>query len=147
MELGYEALQNGRFPDAITHYKEAVARRPADAVNWYHLGVAFPRLGDISGAADAFAKAFSLKPDEPMYRMAVAGSKREIGDEAHKAGRTEEAIRLYEQSVAAGDDASTFYNLGVLYAAKNRHADSARAFARAHELDSKFALAVDGGTD
>jgi membrane associated rhomboid family serine protease/Tfp pilus assembly protein PilF len=147
IELGYAALQDGKHAEAIDHYKQAVMLQPTDASNWYHLGAAFHGLGDRAGAADAFAKAASLKPDEPMYRMAVAGSKRELGTDAQKAGRTEEAIRLYEQSVAAADDASTYFALGLAYRAAGRVADSARALARARELDSKFSLPAESGTE
>ena len=68
--------------------------------------------------------------------MQAAASPRDAGLDAYKAGRYEEAARLLQEVVAAGDDYEALVALGVSLGKLGRGAEASAAFDRAIRLDA-----------
>ena len=106
------ALGNVRFDaalwaDAMTFYRDAIARDPefSDAHN--NLGNALTRLGDLSGAVDAFNDALALRPDDPGILTNLGGAYQAAGD-------VEAALRHFDQALSRDKDhADAHWNRGL----------------------------------
>lgn len=70
--LGGLLAAEGRIPEAVSHYKEAIQLRPDFGQAHLDLAVALARQGDRAGAAAEFRAAQS-DPDPQIHQMAVAG--------------------------------------------------------------------------
>jgi hypothetical protein len=68
--------------------------------------------------------------------MQAAASVRDVGLEAYKAGRYEEAVRLLQEVVATEDDYEALVALGVSLGKLGRDAEASAAFDRAIRLDA-----------
>ena len=64
-----EALESGRFHDALECYKNAIQAAPALEVNHNDLGVALWRLGDRKRAVICFKRALQYNPDYAEARQ------------------------------------------------------------------------------
>jgi membrane associated rhomboid family serine protease len=69
--LGYEALEQNRFKQAAHWYRDATLMAPKNADNWYGLGFAYHKLKDYPHAAEAYARAARLAPQNHDYRVAA----------------------------------------------------------------------------
>jgi len=56
------AMEQGRTPEALAEYREAVARAPDNAEAWQGLGEALARSGDPAGAIAACRRSLELDP-------------------------------------------------------------------------------------
>ena len=79
----------------------------------YELGVILLRANKFDAAAKHFRRAVELKPDD-------AESYNGLGAIAYARGASDEAIRLFQQSVRARDNALAHYNLGRTFARARR---------------------------
>ena len=70
--LGGLLVAEGKIPEAISHYKEAIQLRPDFGKAHLDLAVALARKGDRTGAVAEFRVAQS-DPDPQIHQMAVAG--------------------------------------------------------------------------
>jgi membrane associated rhomboid family serine protease len=130
--LAFQALEEGRLEEAIARYQKALATSPGMHESWYNLGVARTRTGDDEGAAEAFARAVKLAPEDENYRVALRSKKIELGAKAIGAGRNEEAVRLCEEALQLGDDDyRAFWYLAVAYGRLGRKDDVERILGRA----------------
>ncbi len=77
-----------RNAEAVTAYREALARMPGSAITWYALALACRDGGDDAGALAAFERAVQLDPRQAGYRV-------DFGDALVRAGKTEEAIEQW----------------------------------------------------
>jgi len=55
-------FKSGDLPNAIYHYKRAIALSPNDPEFYNGLGLALQQYGDFSGAVTAFKEALRLQP-------------------------------------------------------------------------------------
>jgi membrane associated rhomboid family serine protease len=62
---GYDALLAGRNQDAIRWLKDAVKLQPKSAPDWFNLGIAYQRVGDLPAAMAAYERAHELDPQNP----------------------------------------------------------------------------------
>ncbi len=82
----------------------------------------------------SFAGATILRPRVNLSHDAYGSA--QLGYQALQAGRLEEAIRDYREAIAMnGEDAATWYNLGIAYESAERGDESVAAFRRLYELD------------
>jgi membrane associated rhomboid family serine protease len=133
--LGHTALTEGRYDDAVAHFRRAVEVSPDRASSWYNLGVTLSRLDRDAEALEAYQRANELEPDDAQYRDAVAGALAHAAYIAQGEGRDEEAAAAYRRSLAlAPEHADRWFNLGVALQ-RSDPPGSASAFAKARELD------------
>ena len=86
----------GRFEEAVSAWRDYVARNPSEAYAWYHLGISLHSVKRYDEAATAAGKSASLstamRPDA-LYLLACARAQQ---------GKKVEALTALEQSVASG---------------------------------------------
>jgi len=87
----------GRFNAMRTLADRAKAESPNDPRALFGAGVAYRLLGDYAAAAQAFARANLLQPQQAPILF-------ELGLAQEYSGRFEQAIKAYEQAVAAAPD-------------------------------------------
>jgi membrane associated rhomboid family serine protease len=72
-QWGYAALQANRNQEAVRWLRDAVAYQPKLAVDWFDLGIAYHRLGNLPAAKTAYAKAHQLEPGNAEYLETLKG--------------------------------------------------------------------------
>jgi tetratricopeptide (TPR) repeat protein len=119
----------GRAAEAEALGARILASEPDHAATLRLIGVMREEAGDHKAAADLFARAVTLAPQdaEAHYNLAIA-----LGG----LDRNEEAIEHYRRAIAlAPDHAKAHSNLGGALAAGNRHAEAEDACRAALALD------------
>lgn len=93
--------RTGREGEALRVVSDALERIPGSAELHYGQGLAWVRARRVSDAADAFARAQALAPDEPRYALAHALALEALGrfDEARR--EAESLVRLRPEDPAA----------------------------------------------
>lgn len=61
-QLGYNCVLQGKFAEALSHYKKAVEVEPTDPILWSELGHMYMRVGNLDEATTNYGKAVKLKP-------------------------------------------------------------------------------------
>jgi protein O-mannosyl-transferase len=130
-----EKYQQERLPEAIEHYRRALALKPIypDAEN--NLGVALARQNQLPEAVEHLRRATDLRPDvvSPRFNLAQALS---------LLGRMDEAVAQYQEVIKrAGDDMDAHRNLGDLLARLGRNQEAAEQFSIVLQLDPSDAQA------
>ncbi len=95
---------------AINEAKAAVTLNPQKAANWENLAVIYRNIVNVAQGADvwtisAYQRAIVTDPQNPIYRLNLGGF-------YYSLGNYEEAVRLFEQTVALKPDwPNAYYNL------------------------------------
>jgi tetratricopeptide (TPR) repeat protein/transglutaminase-like putative cysteine protease len=159
---GYEAIQAGNYPLAITLLKRVVEREPKDKSAWNNLGRAYLALRQTDAAIEAFKRQIEVNPyDEYAYNNIGRAYLRERKyDEAESAFQKQIEINPLDRYAhgnlggmylerkqydrAAGelektaalvpDNPALRIQLGQAYFGLNRNADATASFDKAVEL-------------
>ncbi len=101
--LGKTLSDEGRIPEAIPEYEEALRVKPDNAEVHNNLGGALIALGRLPEAIEHLEQALRIKPEyaEPHYNLGIA---------LWQAGKTQEAIGQYEQALRFKPDYIKAYN-------------------------------------
>lgn len=94
LEMGRDAVAEGRFEDAIPWFETAIAARPRLAVSHHCLGLCLYELGRFEQAVEAFRHAVSLQPGNPALEYNLARG-------LAASGRTEAAMDLVVEVIEA----------------------------------------------
>lgn len=97
--LGAAVLDELRYAEAAEQFRAAVAIAPSEASH-LGLGTALTGLGDSTGAAASYRAALALNPNS-------AEAYRGLGTIELAAGRTNEAVALFERALALREDPQT----------------------------------------
>jgi Flp pilus assembly protein TadD len=144
---GYAALKAGRSHDAIDELRLAVKEKPDWASLHYDLGIAYENVGWTEQALPELEKSVEIEPANHEYREGLAQTKRTVGYRAQVAQRWDDAAKLYQSSLLLSpNDATTWYNLGLVLQKLSRNAEATRAVARADELDPAHKHLLPGGS-
>jgi len=104
--LGVVLVSKGQLDEAITHYDQAVALRPANPRSHYDLGIALRQQGKIDDAAAEYEKALELRP---QYEKAHNN----LGNILLQRGQLDDAVSHYEKALAIQPEyAEAHNNLG-----------------------------------
>jgi Flp pilus assembly protein TadD len=127
-QLGYQALEAGRFEEAVKHYRVVVATSPRNAAAWYNLGIAYEDLKRWDEALTAYRRSWEVDPLDTRHRAAYLGTCVRRGVEAAQAGRYAEAARYLEAATKVdADDPATWFVLFRVYTALGREAEAVAA--------------------
>jgi tetratricopeptide (TPR) repeat protein len=112
--LGVILVEQGRLPEAIGQYEQALRIKPGYAEVHYNLGVALVQLGRLPEAIGHYEQALRIKAD-------FADAHNNLGIALVQLGRLPEAIGHYEQALRIKPDfAVAHYNLGIALVGEGR---------------------------
>lgn len=129
---GLVAAQAGRFDEALDLIGQAIAAYPNVPVWWANYGLVMESLGDVAGAANAYAGALNLDPSLEFAMdglLTMAEAVRGAGDSGRAEAFFRRAIALNPKTLAA------VANLGVLLRAQARRDEALIQYRRAGRLD------------
>ena len=118
-------LERHRFREVAAFSRQMIGIAPDDAWNWGTLGDALMELGQYDGAAGAYQKMVTLRPNQSSYNR--ASYYRWV------TGDAEGAIAIMQQAIAAGspspeNTAWCLNDLGNLYFKTGRLSDAEQAY-------------------
>ena len=133
MTQAKQYLDQQRYDEAISAYREAVRGDPQNAVAHYGLGVAYSRTGADDQAIAAYREAVRLQPTnvDAYYGLGVAAERKGLDDEAIAAFR--EVIRRRP------DDAMAYYGVGVASERQGQDEQAINAYREAIRLNPSLA--------
>jgi GlpG protein len=94
--LGFQALEESRFEDAVRHYERAVEIDADDATGWFNLGIAYAEMGNGRAAAKAFERAAEIDPTKDKYRAAADQTRCQVRLTAEGETSPEDLKRIQE---------------------------------------------------
>lgn len=121
---------NDRHDLAMKYFARARKLRPADANLHRYEGVEQYRHDDFVGAIASFRRAVTLQPDNAQLWSSLGGIYMANGD-------VHQAANAFKRSLAIEPSYSALSNLGTLYYQTGDHAEAARLYRQAAELDDK----------
>jgi membrane associated rhomboid family serine protease len=137
-QLGYQALEAGRFEEGVKHYRVVVATNPKNAAAWYNLGIAHENLKRWDEALAAYQRSWEVDPLDTRHRAAYLGTCERLGMVAARAGRHADAVRYLEAATKVdGDDAAMWFLLSRSYAELGRDQEAEAARERAVKVAPK----------
>ena len=133
--LGAAFQADGRYDDAVEHYRRALALQPDYAPAYNNMASAFRAKGDVRQAVSTYQQALRVRPDyaEAHYNLANA---------LLDAGKSEEAVDHFERALRSMPaSADVRNNLGIALAGQGRLKEAAAEFRDALRLDPNSAKA------
>ena len=91
----------GHYDKAVDLYKKFVYDNPDNGAAWYGLSRSYFALNDPASAADAVGKAIAADPENVWYQIFQS-------DIFEKAGRTKDAVKIYENLVKKSPETVEF---------------------------------------
>jgi tetratricopeptide (TPR) repeat protein len=162
--------QQGRLREAVSLYREVLAREPRNSDALHLLAQAVAALGDMQQAVVLMGAAAQLQPSNAAMQANLASALSEVGRYAEAVpcydralalqpnlavahsgrgtalmclGRTEAALASFNQAVRlTPHDDGTHNGLGVVLMGANRREEARRCFERAVALNPKNAAAL-----
>jgi tetratricopeptide (TPR) repeat protein len=130
--LGLFFLHKGDFPEAITHFNQALEFNPSHFEIYNYLGIAYNTGKKYKKAMSAFSRVLELAPDllSLRYKVAVV---------LYNLGKYDEALEEMKHLVALNPKFADFhYHLGVVYAHQKQFEQAQKTFSRAIELNPHY---------
>lgn len=128
LTTGNEFLADGRFEEAIRHYKHSLIHDPAAEDTHYNLGIALGRAGKTDEAIEHYQEALRILPD-------YADAHNNLGNLLVKQGKFDQAIEHLKQSIELNpESASNHNNLGTALARQGKITEATVHFAKAVQL-------------
>jgi tetratricopeptide (TPR) repeat protein len=133
--LGGILFLQGKVPEAVAHYEQALRLNPDYAEAHNYLGLALWQTGKVPEAMAHYEQALRLNPD-------YAGAHNNLGVVLVQLGRMQEAIGHYEQALRLRPgNAEVHNNLGVVLVRLGRMQEAIGHYEQALRLKPDFALA------
>ena len=134
--LGNALTALGRFDEAISAYRAALAQRSDDAEIWCNLGNALHQRGRIAEAVAAARRAVACRPDH-------AASLINLGNALTEQGRFDDAITQFRRALAVrpGDPAGPV-GAGMALRQQGRVDEATASFRQAYRLSGDPGLEV-----
>jgi tetratricopeptide (TPR) repeat protein len=126
--LGMALADEGKIPEAIRQYEQAIQLKPDFPVAQYNLGIALASQGKLAEAIEHYRKAVQVRPD---YAEALNNLGNALGEE----GRLPEAVQQFERALQARPDfAEAHFDLGVALARQGKLEEAIPHFRQALAL-------------
>jgi tetratricopeptide (TPR) repeat protein len=126
--LGQALYREGRVPEAMRRYEEALRLRPNYPETHYNLATALAATGQLPAAVSHYETALRLQPNYPA-------AQNNLGNALVKLGRVDEAVKHYEIALRLDPTfAEPYGNLGNALLQAGRAEESLTHFRRALEL-------------
>jgi membrane associated rhomboid family serine protease len=133
-QLGYQAIQEGRFDDAIRNYEEAIALNSEDARSWHNLGVAQQSRGRFDEAIASFARAHEIDETAERRESWVSAVRMAVRAAADKNDTAHAADLLHAATALDPTARDLWLDLAVIERALGRQDEADEARARAERL-------------
>jgi tetratricopeptide (TPR) repeat protein len=123
-----EAALKNDFVGALGLLQQALAKDPNSGAAYSMTAKLYYSAGDLGKASDAIGMALERGPHQPDF-LYVQGKILE------KQGKTDEALASFEQTTLINPkESDAYFEMGVIYQARNDRARAAAAYKRAVEL-------------
>jgi tetratricopeptide (TPR) repeat protein len=133
--IGVALQADGRYDEAVAHYRRAVELRPDYAPALNNLGTAYRAAGRLDDAVAAYRRAIAAQPHFPDAEYNLANALLEKG-------APDEAVTRFQSALQSLPDSPDVHNnLGGALAAKGLVDDAIGEFRRALDLDPDSAVA------
>jgi len=124
---------SGRVQDAEIAYQKAAALRPDDWDGYNNLGNFYDRQSKYPESIQAYRRAIELTPDNAQVYLNLGATYLDWGD-AKQFPAAEAALK---KSIELSPSYPAYANLGQLYSAQKRYADSVATTEKALQLNDK----------
>lgn len=155
----------GHLARAVEQYRNAIALDPRQLEAHNRLGIVLDRLGSFREADECFRKAIQIAPDKPYLRNNLGFSymmqsrwkeaeaeflksielspgfvraRVNLGMVLAQQERFDDAMAAFQQALPIED---AYYNMGLMYQARRRSVEAARAFKSALDHNPKMTAA------
>jgi putative PEP-CTERM system TPR-repeat lipoprotein len=129
-------LNNGRFNQALVHFRKGTEIDASDATLWLNLGRAQQALGQEGSARESLAQALKIKPDWLPAEGALAFIDLQSGQRAAALERIARLQKRYPR------DTAVLMLAGDVHGTLRDYAEAARAFEAAAQIQPSGPLAV-----
>ncbi len=131
IEKAHELFERGRWEEALTELKAAIAINPYNAGWFFNLGLTYDAMERFDEAIVAYRKALEMEPEDIEILNA-------LGYDCNRAGNFDEAIKLFErvEALDASYEAS-YCNRIISYAEKGDHEKAEEMFYLARQYKEK----------
>ena len=135
LSLGSVFFQRGYFDQAASSFKLALRDDPSSAEALYGLGSAYMSQQKTAEARDSFERAIKL---HASYPDTVANAWNNLGLLATREGRTDEAVRRFQEALRLSPDhLIALNNLGNAYRLQKSWDEARKTFERALEVSPR----------
>ena len=131
---GEAAVSDGRWLDALDHYRQARDKNPVSSIAWQGLSIAHHHLGHPEEAWDAAVEAWKLDPSDP-------DNEPNLRDLATEQGRLDELDRLLSPTP---QEAESFCRTGESRVEAGRCPEAVQSFLQALDVEPSLARAWSG---
>ncbi len=129
LDLGKEALEQGKLADACAHLEHAIAIEPLSIEPYRHLCFAYFQVGKMDVAERLIEQGIKLRPDIADFHFC-------LGNLHHHANRLDAAITCYKTAISLDpNQSSIYYNLGLILQAQGKPAEAIACYETAISLD------------
>jgi tetratricopeptide (TPR) repeat protein len=133
--LGEVLRKEGRIPEAVEQYEDALAIRQDLSNVHYNLGSVLSEMGRVPEAIDQFQQALQINPDSAEVRN-------NLGLALMQVGRSTEAIEQYQQAIRIMPDLPNAHsNLGIAEAETGHMAAAIEQFEETLKINPEIAEA------
>ena len=133
------ALEAGKYDEAITFSKRAIEREPGNLRSHFLLGMGYKAKGMFDEAISEYNKSLDVNPNSILALCS-------LGDVYLSKGMIDEAITISQKTIKLDpENSSAHYNLGIAYTTQGKNTIAARHLFEAGLLafiESKKNLAV-----
>ncbi len=135
MNLGVEALDNGRTMEAVDRFKEAAKHDPTYADPLYFLGQVYHlKLNDYDNAERYYREVLDVSPENPQYLY-------RLGAVLAEKGKHEDAITTLRKCVQVREDYSrAWFRLGLSQEAVGRYPDAVESLMKAIHANPRLRM-------
>ena len=131
--LGFALAEQGRYDEAIAHYKTALPSQPR-AIVWNNLGQSLVATGKLEEAINAFQNALRLNPS-------FSSAHRNLALALVRTGRQQESLIHFGDAVRLEPENASMHNNYAIMLARARRTDEA-----IREFQTALRLAPDAAT-